>query len=194
MTSNPQTGDETSADREVQYSQFVALIARHDQAIRRFVRSLLPSREGVDDVVQETALECWKKFSDFSPACSESADDEFARWACVIARFKALSWQRDHARDRLVFREGVIEALAATAMDGLDQQKSRLQAVESCLRTMPDDQRRLILSVHSPEESIAMIAAETGQKVRRLYSRINVLRSLLLDCVQQRLAGDTAHG
>ena len=194
MNDQPDIDEESPVSREAQYSQFVALIARHDQAIRRFVRSLLPSREGVDDVVQETALECWKKFSDFTPACSESADDEFARWACVIARFKALSWQRDHARDRLVFREGVIEALAAAAMDGLDQQKSRLQAVESCLRTMPDDQRRLILSVHSPGESIAMIAAETGQKARRLYSRINVLRSLLLDCVQQRLAGEVANG
>lgn len=194
MDHDSNTGQEASAGREAQYSQFVALIARHDQAIRRFVRSLLPSREGVDDVVQETALECWKKFSDFSPACSESVDDEFSRWACVIARFKALSWQRDHARDRLVFREGVIEALAATAMDGLNQQKSRLRAVESCLRTMPDDQRRLVLSVHSPGESVALIAAETGQKARRLYNRINVLRSLLLDCVQQRLTGDTAHG
>lgn len=194
MDHDSNTGQEASADREAQYSQFVALIARHDQAIRRFVRSLLPSREGVDDVVQETALECWKKFSDFSPACSESADDEFARWACVIARFKALSWQRDHARDRLVFREGVIEALAAAAMDGLDRLESERHAIESCLQMMPEDQRRLVLSVHSAGESIAMIAAETGQKARRLYSRINVLRGRLLDCVQQRLAGEVAHG
>lgn len=194
MNDQPDIDEESPVSREAQYSQFVALIARHDQAIRRFVRSLLPSREGVDDVVQETALECWKKFSDFSPACSESADDEFTRWACVIARFKALSWQRDHARDRLVFREGVIEALAAAAMGGLDRQESERRAVENCLQTMPDDQRRLVLSVHSPGESVALIAAETGQKARRLYSRINVLRSLLLDCVQQRLAGEVANG
>ncbi|MGZ0174698.1 MAG: sigma-70 family RNA polymerase sigma factor [Planctomycetales bacterium] len=158
------------------------------------MRSLLPSREGVDDVVQETALECWKKFSDFTPATDEDAVDEFVRWACVIARFKALSWQRDRSRDRLVFREGVIEVLAAAAMDGLDRQESERQAVETCLQTMEDDQRRLVLSVHSPGESIAMIAAETGQKARRLYSRINVLRKLLLDCVQQRLAGEVANG
>lgn len=185
---------ETPGGREAQYSQFVALLARHDQPIRRFVRSLLPSREGVDDVMQETALECWKKFSDFTPATPDDAVEEFVRWACVIARYKALSWQRDRSRDRLVFREGVIEALAAAAMDGLDRQESERQAIESCLQTMSDDQRRLVLSVHSPGESIALIAAETGQKARRLYSRINVLRNLLLDCVQQRLAGETTNG
>lgn len=194
MDHDSKTGQEGSSGREAQYSQFVALIARHDQSIRRFVRSLLSSREGVDDVMQETALECWKKFSDFTPATLDDAVDEFVRWACVIARFKALSWQRDRGRDRLVFREGVIEALAAAAMDGLDRQESERRAIENCLQTMPDDQRRLVLSVHSPGESVALIAAETGQKARRLYSRINVLRNLLLDCVQQRLAGDTAHG
>ncbi len=186
--------EQAAAGREAQYSQFVALLARHDQSIRRFVRSLLPSREGVDDVMQETALECWKKFSEFTPATPEDAVDEFVRWACVIARFKAMSWQRDRGRDRLVFRECVIEALAAAALDSLDQQESERRAIENCLQTMPDDQRRLVLSVHSPGESVALIAAETGQKARRLYSRINVLRNLLLDCVQQRLTGEAANG
>lgn len=194
MDQDSETDQQASTGREAQYSQFVALIARHDQVIRRFVRSLLPSREGVDDVMQETALECWKKFSDFTPATPDDAVDEFVRWACVIARFKALSWQRDRGRDRLVFREGVIEALAAAAMDGFDQQEFERHAIESCLQTMPDDQRRLVLSVHSPGESIALIAAETGQNARRLYSRINVLRNLLLDCVQQRLAGEATNG
>lgn len=193
MPQQSKPGEQPPTSREVQYGQFVALIARHDQAIRQFVRSLLPSREGVDDVIQETALECWKKFSDFTPATAEDAVDEFVRWACVIARFKALSWQRDRGRDRLVFREGVIEALAAAAMDGLDHQESERRAIESCLQTIPDDQRRLVLSVHSPGESVALIAVETGQKARRLYSRINVLRNLLLDCVQQRLAGEAAN-
>ena len=186
--------EQAAAGREAQYSQFVALLARHDQSIRRFVRSLLPSREGVDDVMQETALECWKKFSEFTPATPEDAVDAFVRWACVIARFKAMSWQRDRGRDRLVFRECVIEALAAAALDSLDQQESERRAIENCLQTMPDDQRRLVLSVHSPGESVALIAAETGQKARRLYSRINVLRNLLLDCVQQRLTGEAANG
>ena len=194
MTQDKADIHETSGSREAQYSQFVALLARHDQAIRRFARSLLPSREGVDDVMQETALECWKKFSDFTPATPEDAVDEFVRWACVIARYKALSWQRDRSRDRLVFRESVIEKLAATAMDSLDQQESERQAVESCLQTMQDDQRRLVLSVHSPGESVALIAAETGQQARRLYSKVNVLRKLLLDCVQQHLAGEASHG
>lgn len=45
-----------SDDREQQYDEFVALLARHDLSIRRFVRFLLPSSDGVDDVVQDAGL------------------------------------------------------------------------------------------------------------------------------------------
>ena len=139
-------------------------------------------------------LECWKKFADFSPNSQEDAADDFIRWACVIARYKALSWQRDRSRDRLVFRENVIDQLAQSAMESLDQQKSERQAIESCLQEIPDEQRRLVLSVHSPGESIATIAAETGEKSRRLYSRVNAIRKQLLECVQQRLVKEIGNG
>ncbi|WP_372898627.1 sigma-70 family RNA polymerase sigma factor [Stieleria sp.] len=178
---------DTPAAREARYGEFVSLLARHDQSIRRFVRSLLPSNQGVDDVMQETALECWKKFESFTPATADDAVDEFIRWACVIARYKVLSWQRDSSRDRLVFRESVIERLAQDAMQDLEQRDRERKAIEKCLGELDDDHRRLVLSVHSPGESIAKIAEETGVKTRRLYSRVNALRKQLLDCVQGRL-------
>lgn len=173
--------------RDARYNRFVGLIARHDLAIRRFVRSLLPCRDGVDDVVQDTALECWSKFEDFEAGGVEKDADEFIRWACVIARYKVMSWQRDSARDRLVFRENVIAQLAATAMDDLNRWDAERRSIEHCLDEMENEARRLVLSVHSPGDSIARIAEETGQQARRLYSKINVLRKMLLDCVQQRM-------
>lgn len=191
-----QSNDESSkpTERERQYDEFVMLLSRHDMVLRRFVRSLLPSRDGVDDVVQETALECWKKYSDFQPSSIESTSDEFVRWACVIARFKALSWQRDKSRERLVFRESVVELLAQDAMESLEQADCERDAVENCLQKLPEDHQRLVLSVHSPGESIAKIAEETGVKARRLYSKVNALRTLILECVQRQLAEETARG
>ena len=185
---------ENCTTREQRYDEFVALLVRHDLAIRRFVRYLLPSRDGVDDVVQEAALECWKKFSDFQPPRTDAAGDEFVRWACVIARFKALSWQRYKARDRLVFRESVIEQLSNAASDALDRVDEQRRAVELCLEELPLEHRQLVLSVHTPGESIARLATETGEKARRLYSKVNALRGMLLDCVQRRLAEEVGNG
>ena len=194
MIQPPASQDGADPSREERYGEFVSLLARYDQSIRRFVRSLLPTREGVDDVMQETALECWKKFEDFHSTSSDESSEEFIRWACVIARYKAMSWQRDRKRDRLVFRESVIEVLAADALEGIDQQTEERQAIEVCLSHFDDSQRRLLLSVHSPGQSVARIAAESGEKVRRLYSRINTLRKRLLECMQQRIVGGLEHG
>ena len=184
----------SSEEREHRYGEFVSLLARHDQSIRRFVRSLLPARDGVDDVMQETALECWRKFDDFAPAGSETASAEFIRWACVIARYKVLSWQRDQIRDRLVFRENVIEQLAQDAIENLDQHEHEKAAVATCLQKLNDDQRRLVLSVYSPGQSIARIAAETGEKARRLYTQLNAVRRQLLKCLQHSLDGVPGRG
>lgn len=154
----------------------------------------MPSRDGVDDVVQETALECWNKYSEFNPSDNESTSEEFLRWSCVIARFKALSWQRDAARSRLVFRESVIELLAENSMDALEHRQDEQEALEACLEKLPDEQRRLVLSVHAPGESIARIAKETGVKARSLYSKVNTLRTLLFECVRRQLAQETNNG
>ena len=150
----------------------------------------MPSREGV---AQETALECWKKFAEFAPASPEDATDQFIRWASVIARFKALSWQRDRGRDRLVFRKDVIKLLSKSALEDVADYDREQNAVECCLQKFEDGQRRLVLSVHQPGESIARIAEATGMNARRLYHQVNSLRKQLLECVRLRLRTEVDH-
>lgn len=187
--------DKTNSQDD-RYHRFVGLLARNDQAIRRFIRSLLPSSQGVDDVVQETALECWRKFSDFESSDSGHPDqaqgsDEFIRWACVIARFKVMSCQRDWARDRLVFREHVLEQLAEAAFERIENRDLERMAVEQCLSQLAVESRRLLLSVYRPGDSVKRIARESGEKSRRLYSKMNGLRKQLLNCVERRLAEES---
>ena len=188
------SGATNEGSREQRYNQFVGFLAIHDQAIRRFIRALMPSRDGVDDVLQETALECWKKFDDFSPADKADPAEEFIRWACVIARFKVLSHFRDRSRDRLCFRESLVDRLAETALSQIGVEESERIAVDDCLSQLSEDQRRLVLSVHSPGESVARIASETGVRARTLYSKVNSLRRILLDCVRSKLAAEGSHG
>ena len=175
--------------KDHQYDQFVSLLARHERAIRGFVRSLLPSLQDVDDVMQEVGLDCWRKFDEFEQTDSP---DDFIRWACVIARFEALRHRRNLARDRLVLSEDVSELLASDAEQRLTKSESERTAIERCLQKLREPERRLLLSIHTPGESVARIAAELGQKPRRLYSKVNALRDLLQECVRQTLAEEQA--
>lgn len=175
----------TQSPKDIQYDQFVSLLARHERTVRAFVRSLLPSWQDVDDVMQEVGLACWRKFDRFESA---ESPDEFVRWACVVARFEALRHRRNCARDRLVLSEDVIEVLAADAEVRLEKSEAERKAVDRCLQELREPERRLLLSVHTRDDSIARIAADMGQKARRLYSKANALRDLIGECVRRRLA------
>jgi len=179
----------TESDRDQQYSQFVQMFVRAEPAVRGFVRSLLPSWADTDDVMQEVSLACWKKFDDF-----ESSDEanEFLRWTCMIGRYEVLRHRRKYARDRLVLSEEVVELLAADAAARLELAAAERTAVELCLQKLEPAERRLVLSVHTPGDSIAQIATEMNEKSRRLYTRLNFLRDQIAQCVRQRIAAAEA--
>ena len=174
--------------KDDQYSRFMQLFVRSQPAVRGFVRSLLPAWGDVDDVMQEVSLACWRKFADFQ---QDGGSAEFLRWTCMIARLEVLRHRRRFARDRLVLSEEVLELLATDATERLDHAVVERMAVEKCLNELQPPERRLLLSVHTPGDSIAEIATEMQVNARRLYSRLNALRDLIAQCVRKRVAAES---
>ncbi|NNC87597.1 MAG: hypothetical protein HKN82_03950 [Akkermansiaceae bacterium] len=85
-------------------AEFMRLFVAHEPELRAFLRTLLPTWEAVDDVLQEASVVMWKKL--------DQLEDEggFLPWAKVIVRFKALQARRTVARDRLVLSEETVTA------------------------------------------------------------------------------------
>ena len=92
------------------YEQFIRLFVAQEGRLRAFLRTLVPSLGELDEVMQETSLVAWQKFSQFEPGT------DFLAWVATIARFEALRWRRDRAADRLVFSEQLCELLADEAL------------------------------------------------------------------------------
>ncbi len=64
-------------------AEFMRLFVACEPELRAFLRTLLPTWEAVDDVLQEASVVMWKKL--------DQLEDEqgFLPWAKVIVRFKA---------------------------------------------------------------------------------------------------------
>ena len=75
------------------HNQFLRLFAEHEPALRTFVRSLRPSRADASEVMQEVAVVLWQKFAEFD------VSQDFRKWAFGVARFEALAYLRDRARE-----------------------------------------------------------------------------------------------
>ena len=176
---NPPTDNDNDDEA---YEQFVSLYTRNEPALRAFVRSLLPGWDDTDEVMQNTGLVLWRKFSSFDP------DSEFLKWAFVVARFEVLSYRRAMARDRLVFDEDLVELLVAEAAADHRSMRAEREALEQCLAELPEPRRRLVMSAYAPGMTIKSLAEKIGRSPTALYKTLNRLRARLLDCIERNVA------
>jgi RNA polymerase sigma-70 factor, ECF subfamily len=172
------SNNESQTDRDL----FVRLIMRHDRAVRAYLRSMLPTSLDVDEVMQEAAVVAWRKFDELD-------DPEiFGRWLCVIARYEALMHRRKKARDRLFLCEDIEQLLADEGLEELELREQQLEALEACLKKLPEDRRRLVLHVYATDHPMKTVAKAIGKTPESLYKFLSRARRQLHRCVEQTLA------
>ena len=162
----------TAAEND-RHDRFLRLYVEHEEALRGFVRSLVPTLEDAREVMQQTAAVLWRKFDD-------SAD--FRPWAFGVAKFEALAFLRDRARDRHVFGDEVLALLEAARSS---EQEER--ALEECLQKLPAAQRELVETAYAPGVRMDELARSAGRTPMALYKSLHRIRMTLADCVQLTL-------
>ena len=163
--------------------KFVQMFAEHERDLRAFVRSMGLDWSAVDDVIQMVSLVMWRKWHEFD------VDSDFMLWARVITRFEVLKFQRKVARDRHVFRENVMELLARAAeeIDSSGRSEDYRNALQECIKTLPERSGRLIRAAYAEDRTIREVANDVGQSATAFYKTLNRIREKLRQCVQQRL-------
>jgi len=167
---------------DLRHQQFLRLFMASEQAVRAFVRSLVPTIADSNDVMQEVALVLWEKFAEYP------TNDDFRRWAFGVAKFKVLSWQRDRMRDRHVFGLETTDLLAGEAEQYSGRMENQREALRNCLNNLPEGQRTLIDSAYAPEVRIDALARQFGMTAMALYKKLHRIRILLTECTQRVLA------
>lgn len=166
--------------------RFLRSFTANEQAIRAYVRRMVPTRGDADDVMQETSVVLWEKFDSFRD------DGDFRTWAFGVARFEVLAWLRDKGRDRLVLSEEVIARFADEAGDEEPRLERQREALEECLEKVAPDQRQLLMQAYSEEARIQDVAKQSGRTVPGFYQWLHRMRKLLLDCIRRDLAKEAS--
>ena len=167
---------------EMTQDLIVQEIARHQSRLRGFVRCLLIRPSDVDDILQEINVVLWEKADDFQ----EGTD--FWAWASQIARFKVLNQLRTYGRERVVFNEELLESLSAIADQKLQQLDARREALDHCLKKLPQSQRQLLGLRYSSGQSIETIAESLGRPAGSIRQTLYRVRSALIDCIERQLS------
>lgn len=171
------------------YEAFLGLYSREQARIQAFIRSLVHDPADADDLFQKTSLVMWRSFATFDH------EKPFLPWALGVARHQVLVHWRTRRRDRHVFSEAFLVTLAdemteRLAVEGADGPTlaDRQWALDACVEQLPSRQQELIRRFYGGNEQAATIATSWGRSVHAVYKALKVMRKVLEECVERRLA------
>lgn len=167
--------------KEDNYKIYVGLLQQNEAALRCFIRSLMPSWNDVDDVMQEVSLTLWEKFDEFDQSTN------FLRWAYVIARFKVMNFCSKKGREKLHFDNDLLELMAAECEEEEDIRKAEEKAMWTCMENIPEARKQLLLNSSRKGVTVKSIAEELGKTPKSLYRTLDRLKESLYKCIQNKL-------
>lgn len=162
--------------------EFVGLWIRHQNDLLRTIAPLVGSMNDAQDVLQETAIALWRKFSTYDQ------QRPFLPWARQFAKHEVLMFHR--RRQRYTFlSESLIEALAERQNQQEAISEHRRRVLVGCMDRLRDsDQSLLRLRYAEPGTTIQQVAQATGQTANALYKALQRIRQQLLVCLERKLA------
>jgi RNA polymerase sigma-70 factor, ECF subfamily len=162
---------------------FVRNLTNCQPALYTFILSLLPNRDDANDVLQDANLVMWRRSAEFADGTN------FLAWAYKIARFKVLSYHRDHHRSRHVFDETLLNQLADEAERRAGDLEGMAALLDDCMDELPSPQRDLVLERYAPGSSVREMAEKLGQSPSAISVTLSRIRHALLECVHRKLSG-----
>jgi len=152
---------------------FDRLVAKHQQAVRGFLRRVTGDWSDADDLAQDTFVAAWAGLGSYKGASSVRS------WLCAIAWRKALTHQR--ARGRGAARDGAWLKQAETTGQGGGPGAEEVIALGRALAALPIEQRAAVSLCLAAEFSHAEAAEALGLPLGTIKSHVTRGRAKLLE-------------
>lgn len=172
-----------------QADDFITLLTGHQDILLTFIRGSIGDLATAKDVLQEVNLVLWKKSSQFHQGTN------FKAWAFKVAKFQILGNFRDSQRERLIFDDDLLEQLSTEAvqLDDTWKDNHRLDALETCLKKLPLQQRQLLDDRYQSGDSLKTLAKSLNSSTSRLKMILFRARNSLRDCIMSVTHNTPAH-
>lgn len=163
---------------------FEALVREHADMLTVYLRSAVGNSADVDDLFQETMVIAWRRLDDFDQTRS------FGPWLRGIAKKLVLAHHRNAPRrmcvplvlDRV---EARLDQLTSRSGDTWDE---KLDVLRACVDNLPDPYRRAVGLRYFQQKAIRQVSESMGLSPDTVKKRLQRARSLVLDCIERKLA------
>jgi RNA polymerase sigma-70 factor (ECF subfamily) len=161
--------------------EVVRLMMKHQEALFRYIYSLIPHEEDARDVLQETSVSLYRKADDYDPA------KPFLAWAYAFAYLEVLKQRERNQRGARHLRPELVEILAREREADEPALAHRLQALDQCLGDLPPLDRNLINQRYQSGCGIEELIGQLGTSRRTLFRNLDRIRRALFDCISRRM-------
>ncbi|MCG8584286.1 MAG: sigma-70 family RNA polymerase sigma factor [Pirellulales bacterium] len=165
------------------HGEFLRLYSTYQRNVFAYISTLLPNATDVDDVLQETSIVLWKKFSTYR------RDSDFCRWACGVAHYEVLRFRRQRPQV-LPLEDHVLELIASQQLAMRDELDGRREALAYCVETLPAEDQQLLDLCYARASKSKDVAEQLNRPVSSVYQSLSRIRRALHDCVLRRLAAE----
>ncbi|WP_010582281.1 sigma-70 family RNA polymerase sigma factor [Schlesneria paludicola] len=173
-------GDDST--RQSPDGEFVQLFTHHQRRLFLYILSQLGNPLDAEEVLQETNVVVWSKYSQFRLGTN------FLAWVSQIANFEIMKHRTKKRREKIVFSDEFLQAVAATSLERSDELERRRTALADCLKRLRPKDRELIEQRYAPGERGTMLAEQIGRPVNSVYQSLGRIRRALLECIERQLA------
>ena len=160
-------------------AQFLCLFLPAERELFRYVAALVPYLGDAEEIVQQTAVELWKKFHEYDPK------QPFTPWACRFAINIVKQWVARQQRWQALLDRGLAEELLNRREQLRPQFESRLNHLDRCLEKLPSEQRGIVEAYYFRRQRIEVIAKETRRSIDSVYKTLQRIRLMLRQCIER---------
>lgn len=169
------------SDRALPDDRFITAFTDSQSALRGYCTAAIGNPEDSRDVFQKVCLVLWKKVGDWDP------NTPFLKWAFSVARFEVLAHVRDRSRDRLVFDNDIIVAMAGTVERIAETHSDRMDAMDKCLSELSAQNREVLTAHYVKGYKLREIAETQNRSLGAIKVSVMRLRQSLAKCIDQKL-------
>jgi RNA polymerase sigma-70 factor, ECF subfamily len=170
--------DKPQNDSTDRSEAFVRLLKKHERRLNAYVFSLVHNWNDAEDILQEVAVDLWRRFDAYDPA------GDFGAWACTVAYYQVLSYRKRKGRQRVRFSEESARLLSEEIAVVSEETTGHQDILGKCLEKLNETQRKLLRAYYSGTP-IAELAERFARKIASLYKDLANLRRGLRACVER---------
>lgn len=159
----------------------ILLLTRHQDALFRYIFSLVPSEADARDILQETSMALFMKFDQYDPA------RPFLAWAYRFAYLQVLKHREKTTRSPLLFSEDVMDLLASERTHLESELDERLRWLDTCLGKLTPLNKDLVTSRYGLRQSTEELMQRFSMSRRTLFRNLELLRQQLHECVTHHI-------